>query len=110
MAFEPSEVSAACSIRGFDVDLEVRADIATLSMSGWLRPLTTTTAGFASNAPHRDRVGRLGGLGTAVHPRGGFPDDFPVPLPEGKDVFGDGGAAIIEPTKGDVIAGPLYGE
>ena len=39
-----------------------------------------------------------------------FPDDFPVPLPEGKDVFGRGGGAICEPTAGAVIAGPLYGE
>ena len=30
-------------------------------------------------------------------PRAAFPDDFPVPLPEGKEVFGDGGAAIVEP-------------
>jgi nitrilase len=25
-------------------------------------------------------------------------------------VFGRGGAAVIEPSSGDVIAGPLYGE
>ena len=43
-------------------------------------------------------------------PASAFGDDFPVPLPEGKDVFGDGGAAIIEPTGGKVIAGPLRGE
>lgn len=43
-------------------------------------------------------------------PAGAFPDDFPVPLPEGKDVFGRGGAVIIEPTAGEVIAGPLYDE
>ena len=43
-------------------------------------------------------------------PASAFPDDFPVPLPEGKEVFGDGGAAIIEPAFGEVIAGPLYGE
>jgi nitrilase len=42
-------------------------------------------------------------------PRSAFPDDFPVPLPE-QDVFGRGGAAIIEPTRGKVIAGPLYDE
>lgn len=42
-------------------------------------------------------------------PASAFPDDFPVPLPEGKDVFGDGGAAIVEPTWGKVIAGPLRG-
>jgi nitrilase len=29
-------------------------------------------------------------------------------LPAGKEVFGRGGAAIIEPTWGEVIAGPLY--
>jgi nitrilase len=43
-------------------------------------------------------------------PAAAFPDDFPVPLPEGKEVLGNGGAAIIEPRSGEVIAGPLYGE
>jgi nitrilase len=43
-------------------------------------------------------------------PASAFPEDFPASLPEGKDVFGDGGAAIMEPTQGEVIAGPLYGE
>jgi nitrilase len=43
-------------------------------------------------------------------PASAFPPDFPMPLPEGKEVFGNGGAAIIEPTDGEVIAGPLYGE
>jgi nitrilase len=41
-------------------------------------------------------------------PASAFPADFPVPLPEGKEVFGRGGAAICEPTWGSVIAGPLY--
>ena len=41
-------------------------------------------------------------------PSSAFPADFPVPLPPGKDVFGRGGAAIVEPTSGEVIAGPLY--
>jgi nitrilase len=41
-------------------------------------------------------------------PASAFPDDFPVPLPEGKEVFGRGGAAICEPVAGEVIAGPLY--
>jgi nitrilase len=39
--------------------------------------------------------------------RSAFPDDFPVELPD-YEVFGRGGAAIIEPTDGNVIAGPLY--
>jgi nitrilase len=43
-------------------------------------------------------------------PAKAFPDDFPVPLPEGKDLFGNGGAAIVEPDEGKVIAGPLYGK
>jgi len=42
-------------------------------------------------------------------PRSAFPDDFPVALPDAESL-GDGGAAIIEPTGGNVIAGPLYGE
>jgi nitrilase len=41
--------------------------------------------------------------------RSAFPDDFPVPLPD-DEIFGRGGAAIIEPQGGNVIAGPLYGE
>jgi len=43
-------------------------------------------------------------------PASAFPPDFPVSLPEGKEVFGNGGAAIIEPDEGEVIAGPLYGK
>ena len=43
-------------------------------------------------------------------PASAFPDDFPMPLPEGTEVFGRGGAAICEPDDGEVIAGPLYGE
>jgi nitrilase len=43
-------------------------------------------------------------------PASAFPRDFPVPLPEGKEVFGEGGAAIVEPTWGKVVAGPLRGE
>jgi nitrilase len=42
-------------------------------------------------------------------PKSAFPDDFPVELPD-YEVFGRGGAAIIEPTDGKVIAGPLYDE
>jgi nitrilase len=41
-------------------------------------------------------------------PRSAFPSDFPVELPD-VDTFGNGGAAIIDPKAGNVIAGPLYG-
>jgi predicted amidohydrolase len=40
-------------------------------------------------------------------PRSAFPEDFPVELPD-TEVFGRGGAAIVEPAEGEVIAGPLY--
>jgi nitrilase len=43
-------------------------------------------------------------------PAAAFPDDFPVPLPADKEVFGRGGAAVIEPASGEIIAGPLYDE
>jgi nitrilase len=43
-------------------------------------------------------------------PASAFPDDFPVALPEGRELFGNGGACIVEPTDGEVVAGPLYGE
>src|SRR5690242_3031334 len=43
-------------------------------------------------------------------PSSAFPADFPVALPEGKDVFGEGGSVIVEPTWGGVVAGPLRGE
>jgi nitrilase len=42
-------------------------------------------------------------------PRSAFPDDFPAELPD-QEVFGRGGAAIVDPEWGEVIAGPLYGE
>jgi nitrilase len=41
-------------------------------------------------------------------PAAAFPEDFPVALPEGKEVFGRGGAAVTEPTWGEVVGGPLY--
>jgi nitrilase len=41
-------------------------------------------------------------------PAAAFPDDFPVRLPADKEVFGRGGAAVIEPASGEIIAGPLY--
>jgi len=43
-------------------------------------------------------------------PSTAFPDDFPVPLPPDNEVFGRGGAAVIEPTSGEVIGGLLYDE
>ena len=41
-------------------------------------------------------------------PADAFPDDFPVPLPADKNVFGRGGAVVIEPSWGEIVAGPMY--
>ena len=43
-------------------------------------------------------------------PRSRLPGRLPGAAARGNDVFGRGGAAIIEPTRGEVIAGPLYDE
>ena len=40
-------------------------------------------------------------------PASAFPDDLPIPLPAGVDVFGRGGACIVSPG-GSVIAGQLF--
>jgi nitrilase len=64
---------------------------------GWLatmRHIAIESGAFVVSAPQ-------------YMPRSAFPPDFPVPLPE-QQVFGRGGAAIVEPTWGNVIAGPLY--
>jgi nitrilase len=42
-------------------------------------------------------------------PGSAFPDDFPVEI-DRDAIYGRGGAVIVEPTGGDVIAGPLYDE
>jgi nitrilase len=42
-------------------------------------------------------------------PGSAFPDDFPVPV-DRDIVYGRGGAAIVEPTWGEIIAGPIYDE
>ena len=67
---------------------------------GWLasmRHIAVESGAFVVSAPQ-------------FIPAAAFPDDFPVALPEGTEVFGRGGAAIIEPSWGEVIAGPLYDE
>jgi predicted amidohydrolase len=66
---------------------------------GWLasmRHISMESGAFVVSAPQ-------------FIPRSAFPDDFPVELPD-REVFGNGGAAVIDPQWGEVIAGPLYGE
>jgi nitrilase len=42
-------------------------------------------------------------------PSSAFPSDFPVELPD-REVLNRGGAVIVEPDRGELIAGPLYDE
>jgi nitrilase len=77
----------------------------------WLAPNADDTDGWLASMRHI--AIESGAFVVSVPqyiPADAFPDDFPVPLPQGKDVFGAGGAAIVEPADGEVIAGPLYGE
>ena len=75
----------------------------------WVAPTADDTDGWLASMRHI--AIESGAFVVAVPqfiPASAFPDDFPVELPPGKDVFGRGGAAVVEPTAGDVIAGPLY--
>jgi len=76
----------------------------------WLAPTADDSDGWLATMRHiAIESGAFVVSAPQFIPASAFPDDFPVPLPEGKDVFGGGGAAVIDPT-GEVIAGPLYGE
>jgi predicted amidohydrolase len=76
----------------------------------WVAPTADDTDGWLATVRHIAIESGAFVLSVPQYiPRSAFPDDFPVPLPE-REVFGNGGAAIIEPSSGEVIAGPLYGE
>src|SRR3954471_15966693 len=77
----------------------------------WVAPTADDTDGWLASMRHiAIEAGAYVVSAPQYIPASAFPDDFPVPLPEGKDVFGRGGAAICEPLGGEVIAGPLYDE
>ncbi len=77
----------------------------------WLAPTADDSDGWLASMRHiAIESGAFVVSAPQYIPAAAFPDDFPAPLPQGKDVFGNGGAAIVEPAAGKVIAGPLYGE
>ena len=77
----------------------------------WLAPTADDSDGWLASMRHIAIESGAFVVSVAQFiPASAFPPDFPVPLPEGRDAFGDGGAAIVEPTWGNVIAGPLRGE
>jgi nitrilase len=77
----------------------------------WLAPTADDTDGWLASMRHI--AIESGAFVVSVPqyiPASAFGADFPVPLPERKASFGAGGAAIIEPSQGNVIAGPLRDE
>ena len=77
----------------------------------WLAPTADDSDGWLASMRHiAIESGAFVVSAPQFIPASAFPSDFPVPLPEDKDVFGNGGAAIVEPSEGMVVAGPLYGE
>jgi predicted amidohydrolase len=76
----------------------------------WIAPTADDSDGWLATVRHiAIESGAFVVSAPQYIPRSAFPDDFPMPLPD-RAVFGRGGAAVIEPTWGKVIAGPLYDE
>jgi nitrilase len=77
----------------------------------WVAPTADDSDGWLASMRHIAIESGAFVVSVAQYiPARAFPDDFPAALPEGHDVFGEGGSAIVEPTRGGVIAGPLRGE
>ncbi|MBK5228999.1 MAG: carbon-nitrogen hydrolase family protein [Actinobacteria bacterium] len=87
-----------------------RYELYTQGVQIWLAPTADDSEGWLASMRH---IAIESGAFVISAPqyieRSSFPDDFPLPLPDG-EIFGRGGAAIIEPRGGEVIAGPLYDE
>lgn len=77
----------------------------------WVAPTADSSDGWQATMRHvAIESGAFVVAAPQFIPASAFPPDFPLALPEGKEIFGRGGAVIVEPANGDVIAGPLYGE
>lgn len=76
----------------------------------WLAPTADDSDGWIASMRHiAIEAGAFVISVPQFIPASAFPDDFPLALPEGLEVFGRGGACIVAPS-GDVVAGPLYDE
>jgi nitrilase len=76
----------------------------------WVAPTADDTDGWLASMRHiAIESGAFVVSAPQYIPRSAFPADFPLELPD-QEVFGRGGAAIVDPEWGDVIAGPLYDE
>ncbi len=75
----------------------------------WVAPTADDTDGWVASMRHiAIESGAFVVSAPQYIPRSAFPADFPLPLPEGKETFGRGGACVVDPVAGEVIAGPLY--
>lgn len=76
----------------------------------WVAPTADDSDGWLASMRHLAiEAGAFVVSAPQYIPRSEFPKDFPVPLPD-DEILGRGGAAIIEPINGKIIAGPLYDE
>jgi predicted amidohydrolase len=74
----------------------------------WLAPTADDSDGWIASMRHiAIEAGAFVVSVPQYIPANAFPTDFPLPLPEGTDVFGRGGACIVNPG-GEVVAGPVY--
>src|SRR5918993_3579200 len=68
----------------------------------WVAPTADDSDGWLASMRHV--AIESGAFGVSVPqyiPASAFPADFPIALPEGKEVFGEGGAMIVEPSRGE---------
>jgi predicted amidohydrolase len=74
----------------------------------WLAPTADDSDGWIASMRHiAIEAGAFVVSAPQFIPAAAFPDDFPLPLPDGVACFGRGGACIVAPT-GEVMEGPRY--
>ena len=74
----------------------------------WLAPTADDSEGWIASMRHVAIEAGAFVVSVPQHiPASAFPDDFPLALPDGVDVFGRGGVCVIGPN-GDLLAGPVY--
>src|SRR5918999_2666302 len=87
-----------------------RYELYTKGVQIWIAPTADDSDGWLASMRHIAIESGAFVISVPQYIEGSdFPDDFPVPLPD-DEVFGRGGAAIIEPRGGEIVAGPLYGK
>jgi len=76
----------------------------------WVAPTADDSDGWVASMRHiAIESGAFVVSAPQYIPGSAFPDDFPVPV-DRDAVYGRGGAVIVEPTWGELIAGPIYDE